>query len=133
MRHLFVLLVFVVDLAKAGEPFAFDSQLAVELSVSYVHSHLRQRPGHTVPGITFEKPVVVGVIDGRNRHLVIVSFASRSDAGAYVVFEGCTSNGLLIAAESGTVNNIERYRKDMASITPKTFVAIPSVCPAEKK
>ena len=128
MKKLWALLT-LVGTAQGAEPFAFDHQLAVDLSVAYVRSHFRQRPEHAVAGLSFEKPVVIGAIDNRKRHLVIVSFASPAGGGAYVVLEQCAENALLVAAESGTVDQIEHYRKDMASVTEKTFVAVPTICP----
>ena len=69
MKKLWALLT-LVGTAQGAEPFAFDHQLAVDLSVAYVRSHFRQRPERAVAGLSFEKPVVIDAIDNRKRHLL---------------------------------------------------------------
>ena len=127
------LALFIICSAGVAAPaFEFDRQLAVELARAYIHSQLRMRANEGTDRIAYNRPSVVAAVDSKGRHLVSVTFASTGGpAGAYVVLERCEENGLLLAAEVGTVDNLENYRRDMGSVNSKTYVAVPRVCPAD--
>lgn len=130
---IFVLFAVLASFAvEAAEPFLYDRQLAVELATAYVRSHFRERPEHAVQGLSFKDPNVMAVIAKGKRKLVVVSFSSsEKPAGAFVTLEQCKENGLLVAAESGAVDNVERYRKEIGGITTQTFIEASSVCPQD--
>jgi alpha/beta superfamily hydrolase len=131
--RIFVLFGVLVSFGvEAAEPFLYDSQLAVDLATAYVRAHFRKRPEHAVPSLSFEAPVVTAAVAKGKRKLVFVSFSSREKpAGAFVMLEYCEENGLLVAAESGTVSNVARYRKRMSEINDHDFVEAPRVCPRD--
>jgi hypothetical protein len=115
----------------AAPPFEFDRQLAVELARAYIHSQLRARTNEGADRIGYDKPWVIATVASEGRHLVSVTFASAGGpAGAYVVLERCEENGLLLAVDAGTVDNLESYRRDVGSVNSKTYVALPQICPA---
>jgi len=125
-------LLTICSVGIAAPPFEFDRQLAVELARAYIHSHSRVKTNEGGDRIGYDKPSVVAVVDSKGRHLVSVTFGSAGgSAGAYVVLERCEENGLLLAVDVGTVDNLESYRRDMGSVNSKTYVALPRVCPAD--
>jgi hypothetical protein len=115
---------------EAAEPFFYEHKLAVDLATAYVRSHFRKRPEHAVPGLSFKDPIVRTVIAKEKRNLIVVSFSSSEKPdGAFVMLEQCKENGLLVVVESGVVDNVERYRKEISGITTQTFIEAPSGCP----
>jgi hypothetical protein len=125
-------LLTICSVGIAAPPFEFDRQLAVELARAYIHSQLRVRTNEGTDRIGYDKPAIVATVDSKRRHLVSVTFASTGGpAGAYVVLERCEENGLLLAVDVGTVDNLQSYRRDMGSVNSKTYVALPRVCPAD--
>jgi hypothetical protein len=125
-------LLAICSVGVAAPPFEFDRQLAIELARAYIHSQLRVKANEGTDRIGYDKPSLVATVDSAGRHLVSVTFAAAGGpAGAYVVLERCEENGLLLAVDVGTVDKIESYRHDMGSVSSKTYVALPRVCPAD--
>jgi hypothetical protein len=124
-------LLTICSVGIAAPPFEFDRQLAVELARAYIHSQLRVSTNEEADRISYDKPLVVATVASKGRHLVSVTFASTGGpAGAYVLLERCEETGLLLAVDVGTVDNLASYRRDMGSVTSKTYVALPQICPA---
>jgi hypothetical protein len=80
--------------------------------------------------LSFKDPIVMTVIAKEKRNLIVVSFSSSEKPdGAFVMLEQCKENGLLVVVESGIVDNVESYRKEISGITTQTFIEAPSGCP----
>ena len=135
MRKLSLLILLLISgsAGAATPPFKYDRQLAIDLARAYVQWSIRSLTGEQAVQIDYNKLEVVAIVDRDGRKLVSVTFPTTTGAsGGYALLERCEETGLLVAADVGTVSNLENYRQGMDSVNAKTYLAVPRVCPPEE-